>query len=171
MRLRWHVCSVATAVTLVACAIGGTDGEATGDAATDAANGADTGGGDGASDAFHSGGDASEGADVTPDADGSSADDGTTGDDGGEDAADATLDAAGDGPSGDGGVCKTNSDCSLMEYCQTPPGMCAASGTCRPIPATCSNTVARVCGCNGVTYTNSCYAHVARESVQHTGHC
>jgi hypothetical protein len=171
MRLRSHACVVAAAVLLVACAIGGTDGEPTGDAASES-SALDAVGADGTGDELHSGIDA-HGPDATPDANGSDGGDGdgSAGDDGGAEAGDATIDAVADGPSADGGVCTTNNDCSLKEFCLTAPGMCGTTGKCTPIPMLCPNIVARVCGCNGVTYTNYCYAHIARESIAHQGHC
>ncbi len=45
------------------------------------------------------------------------------------------------------------------------------SGTCREIPAACTEQFAPVCGCNGQTYSNSCFAALSGASVVHDGAC
>ncbi|MEM9191380.1 MAG: hypothetical protein AAGF12_19570 [Myxococcota bacterium] len=89
---------------------------------------------------------------------------------------DASLDA-GDAESGavDGDVgCSVGEDggsgvgCGAGEYCQRDG--CAIAGTCLPIPDGCG-TLAPVCGCDGVTYLNSCEAATVGTSLASTGEC
>jgi hypothetical protein len=60
-------------------------------------------------------------------------------------------------------------------YCHyDPEASCGAgdqSGTCREIPAACTEQFAPVCGCNGQTYSNSCFAALGGASVSHEGAC
>jgi hypothetical protein len=44
-------------------------------------------------------------------------------------------------------------------------------GTCAPIPAECVASVSPTCGCDGMTYTNSCVAAAAGVPVDHRGAC
>ncbi|HEY8145873.1 MAG TPA: Kazal-type serine protease inhibitor domain-containing protein [Kofleriaceae bacterium] len=50
-------------------------------------------------------------------------------------------------------------------------GFADASGTCREVPAACTEQLAPVCGCNGQTYSNSCFAALGGTSVVHDGAC
>jgi hypothetical protein len=71
----------------------------------------------------------------------------------------------------DGGGCTSNSDCLTTAYCDKGVGNCAGSGTCLVRPKFCPLLYKPVCGCNKVTYTNSCYAHKAGESEAYAGVC
>jgi hypothetical protein len=93
-----------------------------------------------------------------------------------DDASDAADDAASDATtvvdaSGDAGGCTTNKDCLIGEYCERGDGNCTGSGACKTIPIFCPNIVSLVCGCDGVTYDNSCKAHRGATCVDHTGKC
>ena len=50
-------------------------------------------------------------------------------------------------------------------------GFADQMGTCREMPAACTEQFAPVCGCNGQTYSNSCFAAIAGTSVVHEGGC
>ena len=65
--------------------------------------------------------------------------------------------------------------CGTGEYCHYGQAQsCGAgdqTGTCEPLPAACFQAVIPVCGCNGQTYTNACFAAQAGVTVQHDGGC
>jgi hypothetical protein len=75
-------------------------------------------------------------------------------------------------------ICSTNSDCSLGDYCERD-GLCvvtgAAAGQCKPRPSLKSCPVYKqcpnVCGCDGKTYCDPCYAHAAGVSVATKSAC
>jgi hypothetical protein len=63
--------------------------------------------------------------------------------------------------------------CPSGQYCSFDSG-CGASdrqGTCQAPPTICNDAVVPVCGCDGKTYPNACYAARAQQSVQKTGAC
>ena len=60
------------------------------------------------------------------------------------------------------------------EYCHFPDGTCEIAdrmGVCEVVPEACYEIVDPVCGCDGVTYTNDCFAAMARVSIDHEGPC
>lgn len=65
--------------------------------------------------------------------------------------------------------------CAEDEYCHFEPGdFCGradATGVCRTRPEACIDVYEPVCGCDDVTYSNSCYAHAAGVSVDSEGEC
>jgi hypothetical protein len=65
--------------------------------------------------------------------------------------------------------------CDDDEYCAYQPGQwCGwadASSTCETRPEVCIQLFAPVCGCDGQTYSNSCFAAAAGTGVLHDGEC
>lgn len=65
--------------------------------------------------------------------------------------------------------------CGENEFCAyTPEATCGfadALGTCAPMPQFCIQLFDPVCGCDGQTYSNGCFANAAGTSVSHEGEC
>lgn len=65
--------------------------------------------------------------------------------------------------------------CDAGEYCKWEPSQtCGAAdhlGTCEPMPEVCIQLFDPVCGCNGQTYSNACFAAAAGQSVASQGAC
>lgn len=82
------------------------------------------------------------------------------------------CDGSGGGPVPIGGLSGARCICPVGYYCYTPPGECDA------VPVCVSNTGYEclavwdpVCGCDGNTHSNACYASLAGVSVAHAGEC
>lgn len=70
------------------------------------------------------------------------------------------------------GACFENQDCGADECCIFAEGTCAREpGTCEPQPDFCPLVFDPVCGCDGQTYSNACFAAMDCESVAFTGAC
>jgi hypothetical protein len=67
--------------------------------------------------------------------------------------------------------CFENEDCPADEYCNKPIGDCDGAGECAPVPDLCQDVWMPVCGCDGVTYSNGCYAHRVAVNVAYEGEC
>ena len=76
-------------------------------------------------------------------------------------------------PAKDGGKsCTVNAQCkSKKQYCAKAVGDCKGKGSCTARPNVCPLFVKPVCGCNGKTYSNSCFAAVAGVNVKSEGAC
>jgi len=63
--------------------------------------------------------------------------------------------------------------CPVGQFCKAPLATCAAgsAGLCTTMPDVCPTVVLPVCGCDGITYSNACFADVAGVTVNHTGAC
>ena len=61
--------------------------------------------------------------------------------------------------------CTSNGDCpSKGQFCEQD-GACGSAGTCETRPQLCLDVYDPVCGCDGNTYGNGCYAHSAGVSI------
>ena len=67
----------------------------------------------------------------------------------------------------------TGIPCEKDQFCKRPEGECAdaAEGECSDFPETCPAIIEPVCGCDGRTYSNGCFADVAGVTVEHAGPC
>jgi hypothetical protein len=67
----------------------------------------------------------------------------------------------------------TGVTCLTGEFCQHADGACGTenTGTCEDTPLLCDPTSDPVCGCDGITYPNACFANGAGINVSHTGPC
>jgi hypothetical protein len=68
--------------------------------------------------------------------------------------------------------CFDNGGCPGGEYCLKDPGACPGEGTCEALPGgACPTFWTPVCGCDGRTYSNTCYAGQAGVSVDYSDLC
>ncbi len=69
--------------------------------------------------------------------------------------------------------CRSSAECGRAEYCNFVSGCGAADerGSCDPRPEGCIGLFDPVCGCDGMTYSNSCVAAAAGMNVAYRGEC
>lgn len=67
--------------------------------------------------------------------------------------------------------CTSNIFCGYGEFCSKPEGSCDITGRCMVKPDACAFVYDPVCGCDGVTYGNSCEAAANGANVAVQGMC
>lgn len=67
--------------------------------------------------------------------------------------------------------CSDNGDCLTGEYCGKDLSDCGGEGQCLLMPEACFDIWDPVCGCDGSTYTNECYALMAGVNIAQDGEC
>ncbi|HEX6862669.1 MAG TPA: Kazal-type serine protease inhibitor domain-containing protein [Thermoanaerobaculia bacterium] len=70
-----------------------------------------------------------------------------------------------------GKACKDNGECDRSQYCQARAGKCQGPGECVVRPQICPLIFDPVCGCDGMTYSNFCFAAMAGVNVRSVGAC
>jgi len=67
--------------------------------------------------------------------------------------------------------CRSDRHCANGMYCDGPLGTCGELGGCRNAGGSCGGELEPVCGCDGVTYTNPCFAKRAMARLESEGAC
>jgi hypothetical protein len=73
------------------------------------------------------------------------------------------------------GPCETQEDCGGDSYADVvfckPEACGSVAGRCSPFPTACPQLSAPVCGCDGGSYTNTCFSDWASVQVAYPGPC
>lgn len=67
--------------------------------------------------------------------------------------------------------CFDSFECGFDQVCVFEPGVCSGPGACAPAPSGCEDDCPGVCGCDGMTYCNECYALTAGVNIASFAPC
>lgn len=71
-------------------------------------------------------------------------------------------------------VCYGSLPCPFGSYCDLPDDSCGTGlfhGTCKPMPTSCDGAPPKTCGCDGITYANTCEAAKAGADLDVGNEC
>lgn len=74
-------------------------------------------------------------------------------------------------PSGSDNLCFDHSECDADAFCKKGINDCNGWGQCSEKPDACYEIYDLVCGCDGITYDNNCFAQAAGVNVAYKEEC